>query len=355
MMKPRSTDEGAGSPLGQPGRGGANDKDDLLRPSALPSARPAMDRSDDTERADLRRASLPSGEFRLEQTSLRIDKDVRLVKSSEGLGWSNIYAALTNESPHEALHGAIPAVWFATTFTGIDIRRSGIDCELHQFLPKNLVTITASGEAVHDEIGVPLEAMHMYLSQDVLDEVAGELYSDHQAKRAIASVFAADDPILRWFLASIKASLDETSLSSTLKMDYLSRALAAHLLQSHSTADPRGVAPKPAEALNARQLGAVVDHIEANLASNLTVNELAAIAGLGRAQFLRRFKAATLMTPHQYVLMRRIRKGKRYLADPRLDHSSIAIMCGFVNQAHFASTFKRIVNMTPGEFRRAIS
>lgn len=296
-----------------------------------------------------------AGEFTLEQTSLRIDANVRLVKSSQGLGWSNIYAALTNEQPHEALHRAIPAVWLATTFTGIDIRRSSIDGELHQVLPKNLVTITAPGEAVHDEIGIPLEAMHMYLKQEVLDEVAGDLYSDREAKRKIVSELAADDSTLRWFLASIKASLDDPPFSHTLKMDYLSRALAAHLLHKHSTAGPGGMRRTSAEALNARQVASVVDYIEANLASNLTLNELATIVGVGRAQFLRRFKAATQMTPHQYVLMRRIRRSKRYLADPQLDHSSIAIMCGFVSQAHFASTFKRFVKMTPREFRRSLT
>ncbi|ENN86547.1 AraC family transcriptional regulator [Rhizobium freirei PRF 81] len=292
------------------------------------------------------------GEFTLEQTSLRIDANVGLVKSSQGLGWTNIYVALTTEQPHEALHRAIPAAWFATTFTGIDMRRSSIEGEQHQRFPKNLVTITAPGEAVHDEIGNPLEAMHTYLRQDILDEVAGELFSDREAKRTIVSELSTDDPVLRWFLASIKASLGDPPLSNSLKMDYLSRALASHLLHKHSTANPGRIKPAQAEALSARQVGSVADYIEANLASNLTLNELAAIVGVGRAQFLRRFKAATRMTPHQYVLMRRIQRGKRYLADLRLDHSSIAFMCGFVNQAHFASTFKRFVNMTPREFRR---
>lgn len=291
----------------------------------------------------------------MEQTSLRIDANVRLVKSSQGLGWTNIYAGLTDEKPHEALHRSISAVWLATTFTGIDIRRSSIDGELHQVLPKNLVTITAPGQAVQDEIGIPLEAMHTYLRQDVLDEIADELYSDRDAKRSIVSEFAADEPTLRWFLASIRASLDDPPFTNTLKMDYLSRALAAHLLHRHSTAGPGGMRRAPAEALNASQVGSVVDYIEANLASNLTLNELAAIVGVGRAQFLRRFKAATQMAPHQYVLMRRIRRSKRYLADPRLDHSTIAIMCGFVSQAHFASTFKRFVKMTPREFRRTLT
>ncbi|WP_028749965.1 helix-turn-helix domain-containing protein [Rhizobium mesoamericanum] len=291
----------------------------------------------------------------MEQTSLRIDANVGLVKSSQGLGWSNIYAALTNEQPHEALHRSIPAVWFATTFTGIDLRRSTIDGEQHQILPKNLVTITAPGEAVHDEIGIPLEAMHTYLREDVLDEVTGELFSDRDAKRSIVSEFSADDPTLRLFLASIRASLDDPPFTNTLKMDYLSRALAAHLLHRHSTAGPGGMRRAPVEALNARQVGSVLDYIEANLASNLTLDELAAIVGVGRTQFLRRFKAATRMTPHQYVLMRRIRRSKRYLADPRLDHSTIAIMCGFVSQAHFASTFKRFVRMSPRAFRQTLT
>ncbi|MDW9658552.1 helix-turn-helix domain-containing protein [Sinorhizobium meliloti] len=297
--------------------------------------------------------SLSVAEFRLEQTSLRIDTNVKVVKSSQGFGWTNMFAALTDEQPHEALHGAVPAVWFATTFTPIDVRRSAVGLEQHQEMPANLVSITASGEAVHDEIGVPLEAMHVFLRQEVLHEVAGELYSDREAKRRILSIFGANDPALRLFMSSIRASLDEPPQSNVLKMDYLSHALAVHLLNRHSTAGSPNRAPKAAESLNARQLGAVDEYIATNLASNLTVNELAAVAGLGRVQFLRRFKAATLLTPYQYVISRRVRRAKVLLADKRLDYPSIAFICGFASQGHFVSTFKRLVGATPGEYRRA--
>lgn len=293
-------------------------------------------------------------EFRLEQTSLRIDSNVRLVKSSHGFGWTNMFAALTDEQPHEALHGAVPAVWFATTFTPIDVRRSTPGVEQHQQMPANLVSITAPGEAVHDEIGVPLDAMHVFLRQEVLDEVAGELFSDREAKRCILSLFGANDPTLRLFMSSIRASLDEAPQSNALKMDYLSHALAAYLLNRHSTAGPVNRAPKAAESLNASQLGAVVDYIAANLASNLTVDELAATVSLGRVQFLRRFKAATQLTPYQYVISRRVRRAKEFLVDKRLDYASIAFICGFSSQSQFISTFKRVAGLTPGEYRRAI-
>lgn len=293
-------------------------------------------------------------EFKLEQTSLRIDANVRLSKSSAGLGWTTLFAALTMESPHEALHGAIPAVWLATTFTPIDVQRSNIGSEQDAVLPENRTSILASGEAVQDEIRSSLEAMHVYLKQDVLDEVSEELYPDRRSRRRVVSVFGSDDPTLRLFMTAIGSSLDQPPRASALKVEYLSYALAAHLLRSHSTAGPGPIPPRPVDTLNARQLAAIGEYVDTRLSETVTVTELAAIAGLGRSQFLRRFKASTLVSPYQYVMMRRIRKARQYLADPQLDVLSIAILCGFSNRAHFASTFRRALGLTPGEYRLAI-
>ncbi len=296
--------------------------------------------------------SLKLSEFRLEETSLRIDTKVKLVKSSLGFGWTGIFAAATDEQPHEALHRAVPAVWFATTFTPIDVRRSISGLEQHRQMPRDLVSITAPGEAVHDEIATPLDAMHVFLRQEIFQEVARELYSDRD--RTILSRFGANDPTLRLLISAIRASLDEPPQSNVLKIDYLALALASHLLHRHSTAGPGSSAPKAAQSLSARQLGAVVDYVAENLSSTLTIEELAVVVDLGRAQFLRRFKAATSLTPYQYVISRRIRRAQILLGDRQFDYSSIAVVCGFASQAHFASTFKRVVGVTPGEYRRAI-
>lgn len=330
----RAAEERGADPIGRKGTGG----DPRLERQSQARARP-------------RKAS---GVFTLDETSLRIDASVRLLKSSEDLGWTNLFAGIASESPHEALHGAIPAVWFATAPTPVDLRRSGASTEQSAVLPSNLVSIVAPGEAVHDEIRSPLEAMHVFLRQGVLDEVAGELYPDRQARRGVVSVFASNDPVLGMFMAAIKASLDEPPLSNTLKLDYLSHALAAHLLRHHSSADATGFQPRPAEILSTRQITAVVEYIDAHLAENLNVVELAAIAGIGRSQFLRRFKASTQQSPYQYVLKRRIQKATQYLADRDLDLVSIAMLSGFANQAHFSVTFKKIMNVTPAEYRRAI-
>ena len=293
-------------------------------------------------------------EFKLEETSLWIDANVRLIKSSKGLGWTNLFAALTSESPHEALHGAVPAVWLAMTVTPTDVKRTGKAGKQEAVLPENRTSILASGEAVQDEIRSSLEAMHVYLKQDVVDEVSEELYPDRQSRRRVVSVFGSDDPTLRLFMTAIGASLDRPPQGNALKVEYLSYALAAHLLRNHSTLAAGTSLPRPAETLNSRQLAAIGEYVDSSLSRNVTVSELAAIVGLARSQFLRRFKASTSVSPYQYVMLRRIKKAKQYLADPKLDVLSIAMLCGFSNRAHFASTFRRALGVTPGEYRLAI-
>ncbi|MGI8395916.1 helix-turn-helix domain-containing protein [Agrobacterium deltaense] len=296
------------------------------------------------------RARIPVSEFRLEQTALRAGTKVCLKKSSQGRGWTGIFAAVTEEHPHETLYGAVPAVWLTANLTVAGSRRWLPGSGLHQVLSNDLMSITAAGEAVRSEVEEPMEAMHIFLRQEIIDAVADDLYAGGDVKRSISSSAGIDDGALRCFISSIRASLD-TMHASTLEMDYLAYALAAYLLHHHSAPGRTTVNPRVSEALNARQMGIVVDYVEANLETGISVAQLADIAGVGRARFLPRFKAATLMTPHQYVLEQKIRRSQRLLTRSQMDHVNIAALCGFVDQAHFASTFKRIVKMTPRDYR----
>lgn len=291
-------------------------------------------------------------EYRRAESSLHMHPDVAVVKDSEGLGWSDVYAAVTNERPHLAIRRAIADTWFASTLTGIELRRTVDDEQLHGVLSSDLVTITPAGMAVRDEIAVPVSAMHVYLRTGVMQEVADDLFAKHRSDRAIIPAFATEDRVLYFLLHAVRAALDEPPRSNLLKVEHLSRALASHVLQIHSTdVVVRNRVPDP---LGTNQLRAVMDYFEANLCNEISVNELAVVTGLSREQFFRRFKASFRMTPHRYVMNARVERAKIYLADPKLDIVSIALMCGFSNQSHFGAVFRRLVGKSPGAFRRAI-
>ncbi|WEX85804.1 AraC family transcriptional regulator [Sinorhizobium garamanticum] len=294
-----------------------------------------------------------TGEYSRAETSLHVHPDVTVVKSSEGFGWSDLYAAVTDERPHLAIRRAIPDIWFASTLTGIELRRTVGEEQHHAVLSSDLVTITPAGMAVRDEIAVPVNAVHVFLRGDLMQEVADDLFARHRSDRAIIPAFAIEDRALYFLLHAIRVSLDDPPRSNLLKAEFLSRAMAAHVLQIHSTDGV--VRNRVPDRLGSNQFRAVVDYIEANLSSEISVNELAAITGLSREQFFRRFRASLGMTPYRYVMMVRIEQAKAYLADPKLEIVSIALMCGFSNQSHFGAVFRRFTGKSPAGYRRSIA
>ena len=57
------------------------------------------------------------------------------------------------------------------------------------------------------------------------------------------------------------------------------------------------------------------------------------------------------MTPHGYLTDRRIEKAKLWISEGRRPLAEIAHLCGFSSQAYFTKWFKRLVGVTPGEYR----
>jgi AraC family transcriptional regulator len=100
------------------------------------------------------------------------------------------------------------------------------------------------------------------------------------------------------------------------------------------------------------RLRAVVDYIEEHLDASPTLGQLAAVARLSHYHFARQFKAATGLAPHQYVIMTRIERAKHLLqAGTALSLAEVAANAGFSDQSQFSRHFKRLVGVTPGQFR----
>jgi AraC family transcriptional regulator len=129
--------------------------------------------------------------------------------------------------------------------------------------------------------------------------------------------------------------------------------LAVFLLRRHSTATPASRV-LPSSGLTRNQARRVLDYIESNLSRDLTLSELAGIAGLSQHHFARMFKQTIGVAPYRYVLERRLERAKQML---RAAHSSlveIGLSTGFNSQSHFTSAFHRMVGTTPGEFKNAL-
>jgi len=99
------------------------------------------------------------------------------------------------------------------------------------------------------------------------------------------------------------------------------------------------------------RLKRVVDYIDENQAGDLTLTQLAAVAGMSPHYFAELFRQSTGRTPHQYVLLRRIELAKQRLRDPRCSVIEAGLDAGFQNPSHFARVFRKWVGLSPSGFR----
>ena len=124
-----------------------------------------------------------------------------------------------------------------------------------------------------------------------------------------------------------------------------------HLIKNYSTADFRE--KSYSGGLSGSKLRRVTDFINDNLEQDLTLTEIARIAGLSHFHFARAFRKTMGITPQQYITNRRIEKAKELLAKSDLPIVEVGFQSGFKNQSHFTTLFRKFTSFTPRIWREA--
>jgi AraC family transcriptional regulator len=109
----------------------------------------------------------------------------------------------------------------------------------------------------------------------------------------------------------------------------------------------------PGSKLSQTAIEKVCDYIDANLCTQITLEELAALVHLSPFHFARCFKATIGLAPHQYIISRRMELAKRLLLTTTLNVAEIAWAIGYENSGHFRRLFARHIGVRPGVIRRA--
>ena len=137
--------------------------------------------------------------------------------------------------------------------------------------------------------------------------------------------------------------------SDSLYVDHLIYAFSLRLF---SLGKERQYRDLPQGALPAHKLRRVIERMNADLSIDLDLKTIAAESGYSRNHFLRMFRAATQSTPHQYFLRLRIEKAQSLMKNKSLRMIDIAESCGFTSQSQFSRAFRRVIGVTPRQYRR---
>ncbi len=157
------------------------------------------------------------------------------------------------------------------------------------------------------------------------------------------------DPLLSQLMRTLAEEIRDGDVDRLLA-DSLIAALVMRVAQRFGVP-----APARLPALPRPRLRRVLDYIEAHLAQDLTLAELAGVACLSPSHFSRAFKQAVGAGPHRYMVQRRVERAKDLLRGTDDTLAGIAAATGFADQSHFTAAFRREVGLTPGRFRAVSS
>ena len=224
-----------------------------------------------------------------------------------------------------------------------DTPARGVSCVSESFM------LLSPGMRVRIRHEAPFEILSLTYAPDAL---AGRVdLSAYIAAIADHLPIATVDPGVRALAVEARRALVQEPFHDRRYMAALGTAMLERALQVID----RGAPARDRVAISPFKLRRVVDHIESNLDSKITVQELAELAGLSTAHFARAFRQATGEAPHHFILTRRIARVRALLRDPDLNLATVSFRAGFSSHAHMTSVFRRLTGLAPAAYRTAVA
>jgi AraC family transcriptional regulator len=223
----------------------------------------------------------------------------------------------------DEVHGDIEIIP-AGTPSGWEIRRDGTTLVMR--IPPALITEAAEAAGVTPS-RLTLELVNRFTMRDVTLERLG------------------------W---AVKAEIEAGHPNGRLFFDSLGTAIANELVRRHSTCASAGHEPPIGAGfrLSGAAYRRVIAYIEDHIDGDLSLADIAAVAGVSVSHFKVLFRRSTGRPVHQYVIDRRVDRAAALLRAGRLPISDVALATGFAHQSHLARHLRRALGVTPRTLRR---
>lgn len=216
-------------------------------------------------------------------------------------------------------------------------------------LPEGATLIRRAGDGARYVWTAPHRARMTCLAPQVVTRAALETGVANPDRVAVVTSSDGLDEVLR-HLVDVLAEEARTPahFAQPLMVQSLASAIAVRLVACHST-------PGPLELRHPGGLGGpayrrVRAFVEENLGEHISLDALAAVAGVSRFHFARQFRRRTGMSPMEFVLRSRVERSKAMLRAGKANVGEVASALGFADQSHFTRTFRRFVGTTPARY-----
>ena len=163
-----------------------------------------------------------------------------------------------------------------------------------------------------------------------------------------------DDQGVCQALVAIQQEIETPGINSTLYLEALLILLVTRLMRHASSFATLRQPIYAKGGLQNWRLKRALELLESDLAKPPSLAEVAEPLGLRPASFCRAFKQSMGVSPHHYFLAHRVNSAKEMMRDQTRSLTNISLDCGFSGSSHFSVAFKRIVGVSPREYRRSL-
>ena len=163
---------------------------------------------------------------------------------------------------------------------------------------------------------------------------------------------AVRDEVIASIVRSILSDMTTETSVGRMHAETASLMLAAHIVSRYCDSGSRRPTGPTSRQLDQVRMRLVLDYVSEHLADEITLADLARVAGLSTFHFARMFAGALGLPPQRYLSRLRLEKAMVEIEAGKLSLSQIAFISGFSSQGSFARAFRRATGLTPGQFRR---
>lgn len=217
----------------------------------------------------------------------------------------------------------------------------------YEFAPGSIY-LRNFAEDYRAEIVGSFDFMLFELSASHLRQVAEEVRM--RPVEGLPEHAACDDPVLSNLVRALIPALERPLETHGLFLDQVSLAIATHLLHRYGGGGEALCAGLP--PLSHRLEMRAKEFLDANLARDVSVTEVAESCSMSRGYFIRAFRETTGVTPYRWLLARRVERARQLVEETDLPLAEIAAACGFSDQSHLSRHFVQVLGQPPGRLRR---
>lgn len=209
--------------------------------------------------------------------------------------------------------------------------------------------VAVNPDQAHDGGPAARDGAYSYRMLYVDAALAAAAVAEAAGRRAPAPFFSdavVEDAALAGRLARLHRALEQPAA----RLERETRLVTALLVLARRHG--RQV-PEPADAAGCpRAVALALEHLEAHFAEDLSLADLAGVAGTDRFRLLRAFRRRLGLPPHAYQTQLRLRHARRLMlaGEPP---AMAAAAAGFADQSHLIRKFKAAYGVTPGRWLRA--